>query len=67
MPNFSSEKSPTHTRHDLPMVEDAHAERLALSVHPQVCLEPEGVDGRDERLRRRKKHYISDLFNPIIS
>ena len=32
------------------MVEDGHAERLALGVGPQVSLKPEGVDGRDEGL-----------------
>ena len=38
--------------HDLPVVEDGEAEGLALRVRPQVRLEAEGVDGRDEGLDR---------------
>ena len=38
--------------HDLPVVEHGEAEGLALRVRPQVRLEAEGVDGRDEGLDR---------------
>ena len=40
------------TWNNLPVVEHRHAECLALGVSPQVSLEPEGVDGRDEGLDR---------------
>ena len=40
------------TGHDLPVVEHGHTERLALGVRPEVRLETERVDRRNERLDR---------------
>ena len=39
-------------RHDLPVMEDGHTERLALRVRPEVRLETERVDRWNERLDR---------------
>jgi hypothetical protein len=38
------------TRNNLPVVENGHTECLTLGVSPEIGLETEGVDSRNERL-----------------